>query len=152
MKRAAVYQLKDRILLHPWQRTDMGLGIGTEPYVPLPLEVAAANLGTSVLEVLGQSGRTIPHPKVWKGQGAERLKAAGVRSERAFQAGSRYVGVERKDAGFVIEPSRNGGTKGDAKGFEPLPSRAIALGSDASAEDLGNAIRQGLEISQEQSE
>jgi hypothetical protein len=129
----------------------MGLGIGSEPYVALPLGVDAANLGKSVLEVLGQSGRTIPHPTVWKGQGAERLRAAGVESERAFQASSRYVSVERNDDGFLIEPSRNGGTKGDAKGFEPLPSHAIALDSDGSAEELGNAIRKGLEISQEQS-
>jgi hypothetical protein len=151
MKSAAVYQLKDRILVHPWQRTDMGLGMATEPYLALPLEVDAATLGKTVLDALGESGRTIPHPTVWKGQGAARLKAAGVKSERAFQTGSRYVSVERKRGGFLIEPSRNGGTKGDAKGFEPLPSHAIALNSDSSVDDVGNAIRKGMEIAHEQS-
>ena len=152
MTSAAVYQLKDRILVHPWQRTDMGLGMGSEPYLALPLEIDAANLGKSVFEALGESGRTIPHPTSWKGQGAARLRAAGVKSERAFQTGSHYVSVERKGSRFLIEPSRNGGTKGDAKGFEPLPSHTIALGSDASADDLGNAIRKGLEIAHAQSD
>jgi hypothetical protein len=151
MKSAAVYRLKDRILVHPWQRTDMGLGIGSEPYLVVPIEVDAANLGESVLRALGESGRTIPHPTVWKGRGADRLRAAGVKSERAFQAGSHYVSVEHKGSGFLIEPSRNGGTKGDAKGFKPLPSHTMALDSDSSADDLGSAIRKALDIAHEQS-
>jgi hypothetical protein len=144
MKSAAVHQLKDRILVHPWQRTDMGVGIAAEPYVAIPLEADTEQLGKSILDALGESGRTVPHPTVWKGQDASRLKAAGVKSERAFQDGARYVRVERTQAGFLIEPSRNGGTKGDAKGFEPLPDHAIALDSGASAADLGEAIRRGL--------
>jgi hypothetical protein len=148
---AAVYQLKDRILVHPWQHTDMGLGIASEPYLALPLEVDAATLGKSVLHALSESGRTIPHPTVWKGQGAARLKVAGAQSERVFHSGARYVSVERRRDGFLIEPSRNGGTKGDVKGFEPLPGHAIALGSESSVDDLGNAIRTGLEIAHEQS-
>src|SRR5688572_21201616 len=145
MKSAAIYQLKDRILVHPWQETDMGLGIASEPYLALPLEATAAKLGTSVLDALGGSGRTVPHPTAWKGQAAARLKAAGVKSERAFQDGTRYVRVERTQGGFLIEPSRNGGTKGDAKGFAALPSHAIALDAGASADDLGKAIRKGLD-------
>jgi hypothetical protein len=145
MKSAAVHQLKDRILVHPWQQTEMGVGIASEPYVAIPLEADTEQLGKSILDVLGESGRTVPHPTVWKGQDASRLKAAGVRSERAFQDGARYVRVERTQAGFLIEPSRNGGTKGDAKGFKPLPDRAIALDAGASTDDLGKAVRKGLD-------
>ena len=145
MKSAAVYQLKDRILVHPWQQTDTGLGIASEPYVAIPLEADTGKLGASILDVLGESGRTVPHPTVWKGQAAPRLKAAGVKSERAFQDGARYVRVERTHRGFLIEPSRNGGTKGDAKGFEPLPDRVIALNAGASADDLGKAVRMALD-------
>jgi hypothetical protein len=145
MKSAAVHQLKDRILLHPWQQTEMGLGIASEPYLALPIDADAGKLGKSILDALGNSGRTVPHPTVWKGQDASRLKAAGVRSERAFQEGARYVRVEHTQAGFLIEPSRNGGTEGDAKGFEPLPDSAIALDAGASTDDLGKAVRKGLE-------
>jgi len=113
--------------------------------VATPLEVDNEQLGKSILDELGESGRTVPHPTVWKGQDASRLTAAGVRSERAFQDGARYVRVERTQGGFLIEPSRNGGTKGDAKGFEPLTDRAIALDAGASTDDLGKAIRKGLD-------
>jgi hypothetical protein len=145
MKSAAVHQLKDRILVHPWQQTDMGVGIASEPYVAIPLEVDNEQLGKSILDALGDSGRTVPHPTVWKGQDASRLKAAGVKSERAFQDGARYVRIERTQGGFLIEPSRNGGTTGDKKGFEPLPARAIALDAGASTADLGKAVRRGLD-------
>jgi hypothetical protein len=140
-----VHQLNDRILVHPWQQTDMGLGIASEPYVAIPLDADTEQLGRSILAALGESGRTVPHPRVWKGRDAPRLKAAGVKSERAFQDGTRYVRVERTHGGFMIEPSRNGGTKGDAKGFEPLPAHAIALDSGASTDDLGKAVRMGLD-------
>jgi hypothetical protein len=146
MKSAAVHQLKDRILVHPWQQTDMGVGIASEPYVAIPLEVDTEQLGKSIVDALGDSGRTVPHPTSWKGQDASRLRAAGVRSERAFQDGARYVRVESTQAGFLIEPSRNGGTKGATKGFQPLPAHAIALDAGASTGDLGKAVREGLDL------
>ena len=80
MTLAGIYQLKDRIFIHPWQLTETGLGMGTEPYVALPLEVEPANLGKAALDALNQSGRTVPHPTDWKAQRAARLKAAGVKS------------------------------------------------------------------------
>jgi hypothetical protein len=142
---AAIYQLKDRMLIHPWQRTTMGLGIASEPYVSLPLDADANALGDAVLNALSLSGRTVPHPTAWKGLGAARLKAAGVKSEKAFQLGARSLTAEREAQGFRIEPSRNGGTKGDAKGFAPLPELGMSLPPTSNAEALGAAIRACLE-------
>jgi hypothetical protein len=142
---AAIYQLKDRMLIHPWQRTTMGLSIASEPYVSLPLDADAKALGDSVLNALSLSGRTVPHPTSWKGLGTARLDAAGVKSERAFQLGARSLSAEREAQGFRIEPSRNGGTKGESKGFEPLPELGISLPLTSSADALGVAIRACLE-------
>jgi hypothetical protein len=144
-KRAAVYRLKDRILVHPWQETEMGLGIAAAPYASLPLDAAADALGDGVLAALAESGKEVPHPSSWKGQSAPLLKAAGVRSEKALHTGSRYLMVEREGKTLRIEPSRNGGTKGDTKGFEPLPQLAISLDAGAAPEALGAAIRAALE-------
>jgi hypothetical protein len=146
MYSVGVYQFKDRFLVHPWNKTTMGLGMATEPYVALPLDTDANVLGKAVLDALAQSGRTIQHPTQWKGLAAPRLKAAGVRSERAFQSGSRYVNVDRQDGGYLVCPSRNGGTRGDEKGHEPLLDRAISLASDSTATEIGAAIREGLAI------
>lgn len=142
---AAVYQLKDRILVHPWQQTTTGLGMSSEPYVALPLDADAAALGNCVLAALAESGKTVPHPASAKGLAAPRLKAAGVKSEKAFQAGSRSVMVERAGKLIRIEPSRNGGTTGDSKGFEPLPELAASLPASASPDAVGAAIRAVLE-------
>jgi hypothetical protein len=138
---AAIYRLKDRVLIHPWQRTTTGLSIASEPYVSLPLDADARVLGDALLNALSLSARTVPHPTSWKNSSTARLDAAGVRSEKAFQLGTRALNAERGDQGFRIEPSRNGGTKGDAKGFEPLPELSIFLPPTSSAKTLGTAIQ-----------
>jgi hypothetical protein len=55
------------------------------------------------------------------------------------------------DRQLLVEPSRNGGTKGDTKGFEALPAFTAALAASLPAADLGNAIHQALQISHGQS-
>jgi hypothetical protein len=142
--RAAVYELKDRILIHPWQQTTTGLGIASAPYVSVPLNAESKSLGDSVLIALSISGQTVPHPKTWKGLDKPRLEAAGVKSEKAFQTGARSVSVERGQA-FRLEPSRNGGSRGDTKGFEPLPELSMSLPLSSTAAALGQAIRDCLE-------
>jgi hypothetical protein len=119
----------------------MGLSIASEPYFSMPLDADAKALGDSVLNALSVSGRTVPHPTSWKGLSTARLNAAGVKSEWAFQLGTRSLSAEREAQKLRIEPSRNGGTKRDAKGFEPLPELSISLPLNSSAETIGAAIR-----------
>ena len=151
MRRAAIHQLKDRLFIHPWQMTDMGLGIASEPYVALPPEADPASLGNAAMEALSQSGRTVPHPSDWKAQAGHRLKAAGVKSEKAFQTHACYVSIELDGSRLLVEPWRNGGTKGDKKGFTPLPDLGMAVEANIAAVDLGNIIRKALRLSHEQS-
>ena len=80
-----------------------------------------------------------------QGLGKPRLKAAGVKSEKAFQTGARSSSVERVGQAVRLEPSRNGGAKGDAKGFEPLPELSESLPPSATAATIGHAIRTCLE-------
>jgi hypothetical protein len=142
---AVVYQLKDRLLVHPWQQTTEGLGIASEPYIRLPLDADAEALGNAVLTALAASGRTVPHPSSWKGLEEPRHEAAGVRSEKAFQTGTRSVSVEREGEALRLEPSRNGASKGNAKGFHPLPDLATSVPASATAAVIGQAVRASLE-------
>jgi hypothetical protein len=151
MPRAAIHQLKDRFFIHPWQVTDEGLGVASPPYVALPLDVDSATLGKAALDALNQAGGTVPHPTDWKAEAVSRLKAAGVRSEKAFQTRARYVSVERDANQLHIEPWRNGGTTGDSKGFAPLPHLAMTVEGNIPALDLGSMIRKALQLSHEQS-
>jgi len=119
----------------------MGLGIASEPYLSLPLTIDSDKLGEAVLAALTHSGRVVPHPVSAKGLAAPRLSAAGVKSERAFQTGTRSLSIERTKKSFRIEPSRNGGSKGDAKGFHPLPELSTFLDCDSDATIIGRAVR-----------
>jgi len=141
MQSVAVYKLKDRMLVHPWQRTTMGLAMASEPYVSLPLDADAKTLGSSVLSALALSGQTVPHPTSWKGSTTPRLEAAGVGSERAFQLNASSVTVDRAAEFVRIEPSHNGGTEGNTKGFAPLPDLSASIPSKSSAEEIGAAVR-----------
>ena len=145
MQSAAVFELKDRLLVHPWQRTTTGLLVASEPYISLPLGADPKTLGDSVLTVLNASGRTVPHPKSWKDVAAARLEAAGVKSERAFQLGARCLNVEREARALRIEPSCNGGAAGDSKGFELLPQVSESLPLHATADEMAAAIHAGFE-------
>lgn len=145
MQRVAIYELKDRFLVHPWQRTTAGLGMASEPYVCLPLDADPKTLGESVLKALSLSDRTVPHPASWKGLATARLDAAGVKSEKAFHSGARGLTVERGTEAFRIEPSHNGGSTGDAKGFQGLPNLSLSAPLHSSPGELGAEIRRCLE-------
>jgi hypothetical protein len=144
MRSAAVYALRDRILIHPWQRTSAGLSISSEPYAALPPEVGDQQLGERLLAVLSVSGQMVPHPENWTGFSKPRLDAAGVTSERAFQTNAQSVTVEWQDDVLHFEPTRNGGTRGSDKGFHPLPESAFSVSFNAGAAAVGLATRTAL--------
>ncbi len=140
MQSAAAYKLADRILVHPWNTTTSGVGIAGEPYLTLPPEADHETLGISMLRALAACREGVPHPSSWKGLAAPRLKAAGVRSEAAFAKMAFLVTVSQSGRRIVCEPSRNGGVKGSAKGFEPLPDLSV-LAAGIEAVEIGSAVR-----------
>jgi hypothetical protein len=139
---AAVYLLRDRILLHPYQRTTVGLGLASEPYITLGLDCPSDSLGVAVLDALSQSGRTVPHPTTWNGLTKPLISAAGAKSWRELQMQARYVGVTSTTEGVRIEPSHNGGSKA---GFTPLPACATVVSLTATTTEIGATIRGMLE-------
>lgn len=145
MRSAAVYLLKDRILLHPYQTTPAGFGLAGEPYTTLPTDCDVIALGTAVRDILNLAGYIVPQPASSIGLSKPRLQAAGVKSEAAFQRGSKYVAVEHIDGTFRIEPTHNGGTAGASKGFTPINDAAVFLAESATAGELGDAVKQAFD-------
>jgi len=82
MQSAAVYELGDRTLIHPWRRTTVSLGLASEPFSCLPLAADLHALGDAWLNALSPSGKTVPHPPRAKGLSTPRLKAAGTKPEK----------------------------------------------------------------------
>jgi hypothetical protein len=81
-----------------------------------------------------------PHPQDWKAFSQSFLKAAGLRSWRTLQLGSRCCMIERTATLLQIVPTRNGGTTGDDKGFHALADSTIELPSTSDPARLGAAL------------
>ena len=45
----------------------------------------------------------------------------------------------------MVEPTRNGGVRGDERGYHPLPEHAVRVGAGCSAADLGAAVHAAFE-------
>ena len=146
MQSAAAYRLEDRWLVHPNQQTTAGVWVSVAPYLTLPPTADYTALGNAVLEALEHSVGVMPHPKDWKGLGHPRLAAAGVKSEKAFQLGSRLVLIERSPSGYAFQPTKNGGYRGDAKGFTPLSEQRSTLSLDCDGRELGHALKDALQL------
>jgi len=141
---AAIYLLKDRVLLHPWQKTTDGLGIASEPYIVAPKDADNLHLGEILLRVLSASGQTVPHPKEWTGLSKPRLHAAGVKSESAFHSGALNTSVTWQGDTLSFIPTSNGGGSGPNRGFYPLPESSSSVAAGAGAEEIGAALRFSL--------
>lgn len=103
----------------------MGLALEIEPKA-LGKSPALHCVAAVLSRALAQSDRVVPHPTQheWKGSFAPFLKAAGVRSYRAFMDDARSVEIGVVDDELSLTPHRNLGSKG---GFELLPDLAVSL-------------------------
>ncbi|MCR6663879.1 MAG: hypothetical protein NVV60_12225 [Luteimonas sp.] len=140
MQIANIYKLKDRYLVHPDSRTASGIWVACDPFLPLALDADAAAIGNATLSALAASSSAAPHPKDWRAIAMPRLVAAGVRSERSFVSGAALVTVTRDDTGYLLEPHKNGGTSGSAKGFHPAPGLQRSISLDCDARSIGAAV------------
>ena len=118
IKSVAAYLVNRRVLIAPLVRTTSGVG----------LEIYPQNLGSSpdhkeveagLATAFARSEWMVPHPaqSEWKGFFDPFLKAAGVRSLKAFMATAQLLNVEEKDGVWIVTPHRNLGAK---EGFEPI--------------------------------
>jgi hypothetical protein len=137
MRRVHVYKLPDRVLVCPLSTTDTGLLVASDPHFVIPSDASQEALGKFVIDALAVAGKTIPHPTDWKALSTIRLQAAGVKSEVVFQRRARLVTVEADNESLAIEPSHNGGTKGDTKGFYGKSENRFHIPRPAPPNELG---------------
>lgn len=111
----------------------------------VPSEAPDEQLGQVVLEGLARTELDIPEPTR---EELDRLmrplyKLAGVRSYSQFVAGTRCVGVDRDVADAItVMPTTN---RGGRRGFVFMPDRSVKLKPRFKAEDIGRAVREGLD-------
>lgn len=144
MNTISAFRLRDRYFIHPNKRTTAGLEIAQPDFQCLALDATPESIGHAILAALAQSQGVIPHPTIWSGLAKPRLAAAGVRSERDFIAGTRLVAIKRCEC-LSFEPTRNGGSSGDGRGFSPMLGEHFSLPIDASPLAIGEAFLKAIE-------
>lgn len=140
MKSVSAFRLCDRIFVHPNCLTTAGLHIAAPDYLSLPLDAEPEAVGQAVSAALERSSAIVPHPVSWTGLAKPRLQAAGSKSEAAFVRGARLVEVSMDNAALRLVATHNGGSKGDGKGFSPLPPSAMTLPINATRTAIGVAF------------
>jgi hypothetical protein len=145
---AGAYLHPDGFILYAQQRTSSGVLVNAAPVVRLPPHAPAADLGTALRTVLASYKEGVPHPKNWSDATQRFLKATGYRSWRALQDPSRSCWIEASAGAFRITPLKNGGPRGDQKGFQPFGAEAVVAPGDATNEQLGRSLEAALAASQ----
>ena len=90
---ASIYRREDRFIVCSNSRTTVGVWIVCDPFISLPMDASNEELGAAVLAALRQSKESVPHPEQSERRGelASLLKAAGVRSWKAFMNETVFV-------------------------------------------------------------
>lgn len=145
MKRATVYQRGAVILVHASSRTTDGVWILSEPCIRLPSDCGDAAMGLAVMSALEASQSSVPHPTQWKGLVEPLLRAAGVRTWKAFAKSAVCVEVEERDGQLALIPAVNLGSE---EGFRANESkkREIAIPSEHAV--VGVTLREVLAAAQ----
>jgi len=139
---AAVYRLPNGVFVHSQSRTHEGVWVASLPAMLLPLDVDAGALGVAAAEALAASASI--EDVNYRVATAPVLEAAGARSWSRIHRNAKLCTVSRSLAGSAIQPTRNGGTAGDDRGFHELPGERIQIKAGCSDADLGRAILSGL--------
>jgi hypothetical protein len=137
---AEVFVRKDDFLVDPNVRTVTGLWLIADPVVQLPRAASTAELGAAVRSALAASRQDIPHPHDRREFPSSLLRVAGVRSWNALQRSAARCQVETNATAIRVLPSRNGGTRGDDRGYHSLEELAVTLPAAGSDEELGAAV------------
>ena len=149
MKRRAVVDARaGRLLVASWSITEYRAAVQDDWIEVADEPVTNAVLGGLVRSGLANSKTRIPHPDFRSGPAPARRKLwklAGVRSEGAFERGTREVHVTWDDSGpdIVITPYRNGRGRDN---FTGMLDQVITVSAGADDVMLGAAVRRALDV------
>lgn len=146
LRRAGVYAKPGVLLIHSTRTTTAGVGLAGPEVHRLVAPFSPEAVGAAARLALAAYRHDVPHPKDWSGVGREFLSACGVRSWKALEKDARFCGIESSpDRGLRLSSTRNGGSAGDEKGFQPndVPDRVLA--QNVGDRELGEAILAAIE-------
>jgi len=143
---ASAFKFGDRIVLHSQGRTPSWIYVACEPYIKLSGDATVEEVGQAVGSVLDGYRADAPQPTDWKQVTAEFVRGLGAKSNKQIQQKSICCGIREQEGQLVFEPTHNGGTSGDAKGFQPIKGADVAIRADAPASEVGAALLRGFDL------
>jgi hypothetical protein len=135
---ASVYRRGAHYFVHANARTVDGFWLASEPAVLLATDSTSQALGDAVFTALtsGALGLATPSTGDYRAVHAPLLAIAKVRSWSALQRTASLCEVWHRGVAIVVEPTRNGGTRGESRGYHHLPEQP-RLSSSAGARGNG---------------
>jgi hypothetical protein len=143
----AVFAREADFLLEPHCQATTGIWLSAGPALRLPRGASPAELGAAIRACLNESRRGVPHPQDWRKVVPPVLQLAGVRSWAALQRSAAMCRVEAGPELLRVVPHRNGGTRGNERGYHPLEDQAVTLAPSATDEELGSAVLASIDLS-----
>lgn len=143
---AGAYLFSSRMVIVSHESTRAGLLVQCEPFIDVPLDADDEPAGNALLKSLQCFRINRPAPDSFAVNRKKQLKALGFSSDRKLQQRSLYCTCKRSAEGFRFEPTFNGGTTGEAKGYQSNGT-AFVLPLGSSASELGAALRRCFSLS-----
>jgi hypothetical protein len=141
-KHAGAYFFVGRLVVHSFLLTDYG-SFACGPYRSLKRSAANDEIGRAVQAALDSSHVADEMPNAKDAQ-KEFFAGLGVKSNAALQRSSLYVSIQQS-TDLELHPTHNGGTAGDAKGFQPVAGvEAIRIPPDAAPADIAAGLMNAL--------
>ena len=137
-----IYELADRLFVHPLALTDAGFWLAVSPARRLERDPAPDSLGGIVSELAQPREQRVPAPARtdYPTVLAPILDVAGVRSWTRLEREARLCEVARKVTELVVIPTESS----EQKGFSRLEMLAQAFPLAVSSTELGRAVLVGL--------
>lgn len=139
-KFASAYRFPDRIVLHSLAQMPSWIMITCEPYLALPRDAAAEEIGRAVHTVIAGFRPDAPDPADFKQVTADFVRGVGAKSHKQLQETAISCSIKELDGQLEFQPSHNGGTSGDTKGFQPISGAQFSLPANSSPADIGAAL------------
>ena len=146
----SVYQQSTQYFLHPFSRAPTSPWRAATPTLALPLDTSDTALGEAVLYLLTECRQDVEAFVQWERPREEMLallKPARVRSWMTLQRNAKLVGVTAEDGRLRVVPTRNGGNRGDDRGFHDLVDQAEIFQSTPGPAVIGEAVRRAFLLS-----
>jgi hypothetical protein len=142
-RRATAYRIDETIILTP-QGSWKGAWFTIGPAISIPQVAEPQNIGKAIRQCLTHSTALNDMPNL-KETCKSLFDTANVRSWPALQKKSSACSILSDSTSVEIAPYRNGGMRGDDKGFHRLDHKRIRLALDCSDAQLGGSLMQAFD-------